>query len=75
MKTKLKHIIFWATVSLAATACGGGMAKPPSGLDLSLLPAQLLSVGPSGTGGEETAPEPVQAAETKTTNQTTSVND
>lgn len=42
MNAKLKHIIFFlAVVSLALTACGGGAAKPFSGLDVSLLPVGL----------------------------------
>ena len=53
MNTKLKHIFLLAAVCLAAAACGSTMTKPVSGLDVSSLPAHLLSVGPGKTGSEE----------------------
>jgi hypothetical protein len=53
MKTKLKHIFLLAAVCLAAAACGSTMTKPVSGLDVSSLPAHLLSVGPGKINTEE----------------------
>lgn len=53
MKTKLKHIFLLAAVCLAAAACGSTMSKPVSGLDVSALPAHLLSVGPGKISAEE----------------------
>ena len=56
MKTKLKHIFFLASLSLAATACGGSGASPLSGLDVSLLPVGLLSVSPKPADDEDAEP-------------------
>ena len=74
MKTKLKHFFFLAAFSLAATACGGSMAKPVSGLDVSVLPARLLSISPAPAGTNEVTPEPLQLSEAKTNNQTATTN-
>lgn len=59
MKTKLKHLFFLATLALSATACGGGLAKPTSGFDISVLSPKLLSVNPAAVGqaDEEVAAE------------------
>jgi hypothetical protein len=43
MNTKLKHFLLLAALSFAFMACNGGLAKPTSGLDVSVLP-DLLSV-------------------------------
>jgi hypothetical protein len=53
MKAKLKHIFFLASLSFAAMACGGSTAKPLSGLDVSLLPASLLTISPKPADSEE----------------------
>lgn len=55
MKAKLKHIFFLASLSLAAIACGDNAARPLSGLDVSLLPASLLTISPkpADTGDDE----------------------
>lgn len=66
MKTKLKHIFFLSALCLAATACGGSMTKPVSGLDVTLLPTQLLSISPKGADVEamEQEPSPVPESDT-----------
>lgn len=53
MKTKLKHIFLLAAICFAAAACGSTMTKPVSGLDVSSLPAHLLSVSPGKISTEE----------------------
>lgn len=57
MNTKLKHIFFLAALSLAFMACGGSVAKPVSGLDVSVLPG-LLSIPevPTDKEGKLAAP-------------------
>lgn len=75
MKTKLKHIFFLSAVCLAATACGGSMAKPVSGLDVTLLPAQLLSISPKGADGETIEQEPSPAPGSNTPAPATGEND
>lgn len=75
MKTKIKHIFFLAALCLAATACGGSMTKPVSGLDVTLLPAQLLSISPKGADGEATEHEPAPAPGSDTPVPSTGEND
>ena len=73
MKTKLKHFLLLASFSLASMACGGGLSKPVSGLDVSLLATRMLSISPAPAATNEAVPEPLPATETKTINQTSSV--
>jgi len=78
MKTKLKHVFFLASLVFAATACGSGMAKPTSGLDVSALSPRLLSISPTVSDSNE---KPLGTGEAKRstlnnneTNQPTAVN-
>jgi hypothetical protein len=62
MTTKLKLIFLLAALSLTAMSCGGSLTKPVSGLDVSALPAQMLSISPASSEESET-----QTAETEET--------
>ncbi|HRI58764.1 MAG TPA: hypothetical protein PK228_03550 [Saprospiraceae bacterium] len=74
MNTKLKHFFLLAALSLASIACSSGLAKPVSGLDLSLLPARMLSISPAPAVVSKTPEAPLRTTEAKTTNQTATVN-
>ena len=65
-KTKLKHFFLLASLCLVAMACGGHLARPVSGLDVSLLATQLLSISPKAAVDEAAEQEATPAAETKT---------
>lgn len=72
-KTKLKHIFFLASFCLAAIACGGHVAQPASGIDMTLLPAGLLSISPKGPEDKRVEQLPAPASESKATNQVRTV--
>lgn len=78
MKTKTKRIFFLAALCFSAMACGGSLTKPVSGLDVTLLPAQLLSISPVAAGDRDAKSKPagehLRTTETKTINQTDTVN-
>jgi hypothetical protein len=76
MKTKLKHFFLLSAVVLAATACGSSLAKPVSGLDVTMLPTRMLSIDPKAPDAEADAvePAPLRLSGSKTTNQTSTVN-
>lgn len=76
MKTKLKHFFLLSAISLAATACGSSFTKPVSGLDVTMLPARMLSIGPKAPETEAAPDEsaPLHLSGSKTTNQTSTVN-
>ena len=59
MKIKLKHIFYLAALSFAAMACGGIASKPLSGLDLSLIPIDILTVNPKSPDTDKTETEPL----------------
>lgn len=74
MKSKLKHFFMLSAITLVAISCGSSMAQPVSGLDVTLIPARMLSIAPKNTEQEIQTEAPLRLSKSQTTNRTSTVN-
>jgi len=75
MKTKLKHILFLAAISFSAVACGGSVAKPVSGFDVSMLSPSVLTVTPTESDDEDSSQESTFSVDSETAKQSATAKD
>lgn len=63
-----------SAITLVAISCGSSMAQPVSGLDVTLIPARMLSIAPKNTEQEIQTEAPLRLSKSQTTNRTSTVN-